>query len=186
MRTIFSFLLCTGLLIGLVACNSQPAATEQAAETNDARFEEDMEEAAEALTKAFGLNSKILTVSQMATDQTSLSPELQTLVQQMQTDHQQVEQQLKDFAGKHNIELPSMMNYDDNSDVGQLRAASPEEFSDGFTELLDDTNEEFTEALADLEDEGGDVDAEIATFVQQLLPKLQAHEEQIDQLEDAM
>jgi len=186
MKTIFSFLLCSVLLIGIVSCNSQPSATEQATETNDARFEEDMEEAAEALTEAFGINSKILTVSQMATDQPSLSPELQTLVQQLQTDHQQVEQQLKDLAGKHNIELPSMMNYDDNSDVGQLRAASPEEFTDEFMELLDDVNEEFVEALDDLEDEGGDVDTEITTLVQQLLPKLQAHEEQIDKLEDAM
>jgi len=186
MKTIFSLTLCSGLLFGMTACNTQPAATEQAAETNDARLGEDMEEAAEAMVETFGINNKILTISEMAASQTALPADLQTLVQKIQTDHQQVEQQLKNFAGKHNIELPSMINYDDNSDVGQLRAATPEEFANEFTELLDDINEELVEALDELEDEGGDVDAEVATFAQELLPTLRSHEEQIDQLEDAM
>lgn len=186
MKTINITLLCLGLIFGLFSCSSQPNATEQAIETNDERFEDDMEEAAEALTEAFSLNNKIMTVSQMAANQTEISAELKSLAQQLQTDHQQVEQQLRDLAGRYNIELPQMINYDNNSDVGKLREASPEEFSENFVELLDDANEELLETISELEDEAEDANTDLANFAQQLLPTLQAHEEQVDQLEEAM
>jgi len=186
MKTTYVCLLSLGIIFGIYGCSSQPSATEQAIETNDERFEDDMEEAAEALTEAFSLNNKILTASQMAANQTSIPENIKSLAQQLQTDHQQVGQQLQDLGGKYNVALPQAINYDELSDIGKLRETTQEEFTNEFVELIESASEEMIETVKELGDEAGDVNTDMADFAEQLVPTLEAHQNQLDELEDSM
>lgn len=166
----------------LTACDTKPDAAEQAEDTNEERFSDDMEDMAELMVDAYALNDKIVAISQIAANQTGIDSQVQDFARQLQTDHQGVQQQLSSLASTYNIALPQGAA-NDQREVEKLREAEPDDFVEDFLEMVDDANEGMISKIKELEDEAEDANNEIASYAQQLMSTLEAHDQRLEEME---
>jgi predicted outer membrane protein len=177
--TLFAF-----MCVGLLGCNQQQEATEQAEEVNEERFDDDMEDVAEELTEIYGVNQMIIEIAQIAQGNSSLSQAMMDVNETILKDHQNFKDQLTQLANQKNIALPENINYGEGSEVNDLREADVDEFADEYIEILTRASDDMERKLEDIEDELEGSSPEISSFVQNTMPLIRSHEQSVDNLDE--
>ncbi|WP_224995452.1 DUF4142 domain-containing protein [Cesiribacter sp. SM1] len=102
----------------------------------------------------------------------------------MVQDHSQANERLKSIAQNKNIQVPSTMMEKHQQQVDRLRNLSGQEFDQEYVNLMVEAHEE---DISKFEDKQGDVqDQELRQWVDNTLPTLRTHKEQIDQIKNSM
>jgi len=170
----------------LLSCNQQQEATEQAVETNEELYEDEMEDVAELITELYGINQMILEVAQIAQGNSAVSQDLLEMNETILNDHQQVKDRLTQLASQKNIALPENITYEEGSEIYNLREADPDDFLDEYINTLSQATDDMESKLENINEqlEGGADD--IANFVQQTITTVRAHEELTDEVDETI
>lgn len=104
--------------------------------------------------------------------------------QMMVTDHTQANDQLKTLASQHNVTLPDSMSQEHMDHMQSLRDKTGAEFDQEYMDLMVTSHEE---AVSLFEDASNNLEnAEVKGFASTILPKLQQHLDQANQLKETV
>lgn len=115
-------------------------------------------------------------------EQRATRPEVKEFAQMMARDHQEAGAELKQIAGKHNIQ-PAAGDHDDHKDLSQrLSKLSGAEFDREYMKAMVDDHEK---AVNDVEKKAEDADnPEIRQWASKALPTLRQHLERARQIHE--
>jgi len=172
----------------LAACTPQQEATEQAEEINEERFQndDDMSDIAEEITEVYGVNHMILEIAKKAEQIGGLDQALMDFNNKAVSDHQSIQEQLKQLANQYNMALPENITYDEQSKVGKLASLEGTEFAKEYAETMEDASEDMERLLINLEDELEGNAEDITAFVQKTIPLVKEHENIVDEMDENM
>jgi putative membrane protein len=102
----------------------------------------------------------------------------------MVKDHSQANEKLKSIAQNKNIQLPTSMKEEHQEHVTKLRNLSGQEFDKEYVNLMVEDHEEDISKFEDMQ--GNVKDQELKQWVDNTLPTLRTHKQQIDQIKNGM
>lgn len=179
-------LLLAAFLFGMSSCNQEKGAVEEAQETNeqvaeDTEMEDEMTEQSDFMTKAASGGMMEVELGKMA-QQKGQMKEVKDFGAMMVTDHQKVNDELRQHASRLNITLPDSMGEDHMDHVNELKEKTGAEFDKAYMDLMVSDHEEDVSAF---EDAANNLqDAELKTFASNTLTKLREHHERAKQVKD--
>ncbi|MCX2742094.1 DUF4142 domain-containing protein [Pontibacter anaerobius] len=189
MKKIVSTGLISGaFLFGVVACNQQEGAVEEAQETNEAMAEDtEMEDQAQELsdfmTKAASGGMMEVELGKMAQEKAQ-NQQVKDFGSRMVTDHSKVNEELKALAQQKNITLPDSMGQDHMDNVKELQDKTGAEFDQAYMELMVSDHEEDVKAFEDASNNLED--AEVKAFASKTLTALREHLQQAEQIDSTL
>jgi putative membrane protein len=178
MKKIFSTGVILGaLLFGVISCNQEQGAVEEATEANEQIFEDsEMEDTrmdqADFMIKAASNSMFEVQASELAMQKVK-NQQLKDYAQMMVKDHTAANDKMKQLAQKMNITLPDSIGEDMMDNMKELREKTGNEFEMAYANMMVSTHED---AVGLFEDASNNMEnAEVKTFATNTLPKLRNH-----------
>ncbi|MFT3705329.1 MAG: DUF4142 domain-containing protein [Agriterribacter sp.] len=179
MKTYIS-ILAAGTLVIMCACNSNstPDPVEKADSINDAKKEivQDVSKTKEN-TSAFlvkAADGGLTEVEAAKVGETKAeNMHVKAFAKEMIKDHSAVNDEVKSLAAKLNITLPGAPSEDHQKKVTDLSGKKPKDFDKDFMDMMVSDHKSTLDLFKDVSDD--DIDADVKTFVNATIPKLEAH-----------
>lgn len=176
------------LTLGLVSCNNETTTTDTKNDstTVDEKKDDKMANTINEKDQAFlsdqvGGNYAEIKFTQLA-QQKSKNAEIKEVAKFLETEHTNALNDLKDLAGKKNVNVPSEESEEAKDKITELSGKSAKEFDKAWVEELISKHEK---SIAKLE--GADIsDPDLKTWVTNILPKLRIHHDKLMQCHNKM
>ena len=172
------------LFFGFVGCNSETTSTDtkssdstSVGEKKDDKMTNAMDEKDQAfLSDQVGGNYAEIKFTQLAQEK-SKNAEVKEVAKFLETEHTNALNDLKDLAGKKNVNVPSEETQEAKDKIKELAGKSAKEFDKAWVEELISKHEK---SIAKLE--GSDIsDPDLKNWVTNILPKLRIHHDKLMQ-----
>lgn len=173
------------LLAGFVSCNnaSKDEASKEAEEMNKEKFDKEAEEDAKFVTSQVEGNMAEVKFAQLA-QQKSTNAEIKSVASMLEMDHTSVLNDLKEYAAKKNISIPTQETQDARDKLTSLDQEKPETFDKRWCDELLDKHQK---GIKTYEDAATSLnDAELKTWAANILPKLKMHHDKLEECKNKL
>ncbi|HEY3429386.1 MAG TPA: DUF4142 domain-containing protein [Cyclobacteriaceae bacterium] len=184
----FKTLTAVALLILAVSCGTkkqEEESTEVAKEANDAVLDDrDEEKDADFVVNTLASNYAEVKLAKLAQNR-SQDPEIKDLAKMLETDHNRVISELKTFADKNGIAVPSEETNEDKEDINDLASENDtNKFDEKWCKELKNRHEKSINKFEARLNKSEDL--ELKNWVNATLPALRNHLEMLKQNEDRL
>ena len=175
-KSIF-FLGCTAFI--MVACNNQPAdSVEKADSTNEAKQDQTADvsltkdNTSAFLVKAADGGMAEVQAGKLGEEKATHNP-VKKFAALMVKDHTAANNEIAALATKLNISLPQAPSEENMKKAAEMSGKNGKEFDKDFMDMMVDDHKKIIDLFKDASDD--DIDANVKTFINNTIPKLQEH-----------
>jgi putative membrane protein len=181
-------LLLSAFIFGVVSCDQKQGAVEEAQEQNeemaeDSKMEDQIEEMSEFMTKAASGGMMEVELGKLAQQQAQMK-EVKDFAAMMVKDHENVNNELKALAAKHNIALPDSMSNDHMDHIKNMRDKKGLDFDKAYMSLMVEDHEEDIDLFESASTNSEIENTEVKAFANKTLQALRQHHERAKQVKD--
>ncbi|WP_299826216.1 DUF4142 domain-containing protein [uncultured Pontibacter sp.] len=175
-------------LFGIVSCNQEQGAVEEAQQTNEqmaegTEMEDQMTEQSDFMTRAASSGMLEVEAGKLA-QQKAQNAEVKKYGEMMVTEHTAANKELMALAQQKNVVVPDSMSQNHMDQMQSLRDKTGADFDKEYMDLMVTSHEE---AVTLFEDASNNIqDTEVKNFASTTLPKLRQHHERAQQLKDVI
>ncbi|AKD02945.1 DUF4142 domain-containing protein [Pontibacter korlensis] len=187
-KIISTGMLAGAFLFGIVSCNQQQGAVEEAQEVNEQQaqntgMEDQMTNISDFMTKAASNSMLEVEAGRLAQDRAQ-NQQVKEYGKMMVADHTKANEQMKQLAQQKNVTLPDSLGQDHKDQLQSLQDKKGREFDQEYMDLMVSSHEE---AVTLFEDASNNIqDAEVKSFATTTLPKLREHLDRANQIDSTM
>lgn len=162
----------------LFACNNSSDPVEKADSTNEVKQEQagtdtkTVENTSDFLVKAANGGMAEVEAGKIG-EQKATHKEVKDFAKMMVDDHTGANAEVKKLAAALNVTLPSAPSEDHQKDVTKLNEKKPKDFDKDFMDQMVADHKKTIDLFKDASDD--DMNADVKAFVNNTIPKLQAH-----------
>lgn len=173
-----------GIAIMMTACGpgaKNDDSADVANKVNDQNFDNrDQEKDADFVVNTIAANYAEIKLAQLAMDRTS-NTKIKDIAKTIETDHSKVIDELKAFANKNGIAVPTDQTDAAAMDLNKMAKEDAEDFDNKWSSELKDKHDEAIRKFESYMDKTEDV--ELKNWISSTLPTLRSHRAMLEQVE---
>lgn len=182
MKTIYSKIPALLLVLLVLSC-SQELSYNEAMDKNRSKLSQEELEDANFLVEMKSANILQEKLTQLAID-TGYASSVVDMARQNITDHEKMNEDLREIASKKKVKLPAMMSQMHQGMYNQVAVSDRDEFDENFMRTLKRINQDINDEFMDQATEANDAD--VRAFAARNLDMARIHSERIKQVEGRM